>query len=78
MIKCIEKTSVGLWGRSKPIKLPGVTTARSNWLGCYNWYQDRPSWFHARAWARCPYIVFMAHVDPKWSRAMAYVPTLDT
>jgi hypothetical protein len=27
--KCAEKTSVGLWGDSKPIKVLGVTTART-------------------------------------------------
>jgi hypothetical protein len=47
-----------------------------DWMGCYKWYQRRPSRFHGRVWARG--FRYMAHVGPEWSHGMAYDDTRHT
>jgi acyl-coenzyme A synthetase/AMP-(fatty) acid ligase len=47
-------------------------------MGCYKWYQNRPSRFHKRVWARGLGIWHMAHVGPEWSHGMAYDGTRHT
>jgi hypothetical protein len=46
-----------------------------DWMGCYKWYQSRPSRFHKRVWVRGSSIWRMAHVGSEWSHGMAYDDT---
>jgi hypothetical protein len=48
------------------------------WMGCYKWYQSRPSRFLGRVWVRGSGICRMAYVGPEWSHDMAYDDTRHT
>jgi hypothetical protein len=47
-------------------------------MGCYKWYESRPSKFHGRVWVRGLGIWCIAHVGPVWSHGMTYDNTRHT